>query len=139
MSIMEDPRGTDSAEDDEDTAEKNDKCPQVDIEIEGLQIRGLVDTGSPITCISEEFFLTNITSFQSCPKLPVIGHVIGHVIKGAIGTKSAKLKTQILAETWIGPEKRKIVYLIIPKLVRDCILGIDALKEYQFIIHRKRN
>ena len=25
--------------------------------------------------------------------------------------------------------------LIIPKLVRDCILGIDALKEYQFIIN----
>ena len=104
---------------------------EINIEIEGLYVRGLVDTGSPITCLFEEFFLANNKSFQACPKLPVIGHII----KGAIGTKPAKLKTQMLAETWIGPEKRKIVYLIIPKLVRDCILGIDAHKEYQFIIN----
>ena len=101
---------------------------EIDIEIEDLHVRELVDTGSPITCISEEFFLANNKSFKTCPKLPVIDHVI----KSAIGTKSAKLKMQILAETWIGPEKKKIVYLIIPKLIRDCILGIDALKEYQF-------
>ena len=61
--------------------------------------------------------------------------MIGHVIKGAIGTKLAKLKIQILAKTWIGPEKRKIVYLIISKLGRGCILGIDALKECQFNIN----
>ena len=128
---MEDPREISDAADDEGMAEDNVKYPEIDIEIEGLYVRGLVDTASPITCLSEEFFLANNKSFQACPKLPVIGHII----KGAIGTKSAKLKTQILAETWIGPEKRKIVYLIIPKLVRDCILGIEALKEYQFIIN----
>ena len=130
---MEDPRGINSAENDEDTAENNDKCPEIDIEIEGLHVRGLVDTGSPITCISEKFFLANNKSLQTCPKLLVIGHVI----KGAIDTKSAKLKIQILVVTWIGLEKRKIVYLIIPKIVRDCILGIDALKEYQFIINKE--
>ena len=61
--------------------------------------------------------------------------MIDHINKSTISTKPAKLKIQILAETWIGPEKRKIVYLIIPKLVRDCILGIDTLKEYQFLIN----
>ena len=44
-----------------------------------------------------------------------------------------------MAETWIGPEKRQIVYLIIPKLVRECILGIDALKEFSFIINLQDN
>ena len=80
LSIMEDPKGINSAENDEDTAKNNGKCPEIDIEIKGLHVRGLVDTGSPITCISEEFFLTNNKSFQTCPRLPVIGQVIKAVL-----------------------------------------------------------
>ena len=59
-----------------DIAQDNIKCPEIGIEIEGLHVRGLVDTGSPITCLCEEFFLANNKSFQACPKLAVIGHVI---------------------------------------------------------------
>ena len=115
LNIAEGPRGIEIAENEKVDAESNDKCPEIGIKIEGLHIRELVNTGSP--CISEEFSLENGKTFQACPKLPVIGHVI----KGAIDTKSAKLKIQILAETWIGPEKRKIVYFVIAKLVRKCI------------------
>ena len=75
LSIMEDPREINDEADDEGMAEDNVKCPEIDIEIEGLYVRGLVDTGSPITCLSEEFFLANNKSFQACPKLPVIGHM----------------------------------------------------------------
>ena len=44
---------------------------------------------------------------------------IGQIIKGALGTKLARLKIQIMAETLVGHERRSIVYLVILKLVRD--------------------
>ena len=40
-----------------------------------------------------------------------------------------------MAETRIGIENRRIIYLAIPRLVRNCILGIDPLREFNFTIN----
>ena len=127
LSIFEDPRHVQESDaEDSEKAEEVIQCPEIELKIENIQVRGLVDTGSPITCISEEFYLENVKKLNTCPRLPIIGQII----KGALGTKSARLKIQIMTETLVGHERRSIVYLVIPKLVRDCILGIYALREF---------
>ena len=136
LSIFEDPRHLQESDaEDFEKADEIIQCPEIEVKIENVQVRGLVDTGSPITCISEEFYLENIKKLNNCPRLPIIGQII----KGALETKSARLKIQIKAETLVGHEKRNIVYLVIPKLVRDCILGIDALREFSFVINLSKD
>ena len=102
MSIFQDPRQPqDSDAEGVEKAEEVIQCPDIDVIIENIGIRRLVDTGSPITCISEEFHMENIKILGSCPRLPIIGQII----KGAIGTKSARLKVQLMAEILVGQGK----------------------------------
>ena len=106
------------------------KCPEIDVQLQETLIKALVDTGSQVTCLSEEFYNKNFQKFQKCPTLPVVGTVI----RGATGLRSTRLNKQIFATTTIGDISLDIVYLVVPKLARDCILGIDTLKEFGFLI-----
>ena len=121
----------DTSESEGETAEETLKYPEIEVLIERVNVRGLMNTGSPVSCISEEFYKENQQEFDTCPKLPIVGQVI----KGAIGNKSSRLKLQIMAKTRIDTENRSIIYLVMPRLVRDCILGIDTLQEFNFTIN----
>ena len=56
LTIINDPRERDTSESEGETTEENIKCPEIEVQIERVNVRGLVDTGSPISCISEEFY-----------------------------------------------------------------------------------
>ena len=71
---------------------KNFKCPEINIEIENIQVKALLDRGSKITCISQDFYFKFKETFASKPTLPIVGKVI----KNATGEKSTKLKIQVL-------------------------------------------
>lgn len=73
------------------TSAKRFCCPKTMIEIEGIKVKTLVDTGSEITCIQEAFFLENQKSFAACPVLPVVGFTV----VGATGGRPVKIKKQI--------------------------------------------
>jgi hypothetical protein len=45
------PRGILEEENDKETEEN--KCPEIDVKLEGIGVRALVDSGSELTCISE--------------------------------------------------------------------------------------
>ena len=47
---------------------------------------------------------------------------------GFTGEKSVLLKKQFRAMVWIGELETEINFVIVPKLVRECIIGIDAQK-----------
>ena len=81
--ISKDPRSRLTSESEEEETNETINCPEIDIEIENVKVWGLVDTGSPITCIFEDLYNENVESFKACAKLPIIGQII----KGAIGTK----------------------------------------------------
>ena len=46
-------------------------CPELDIFIQNRPVNSLIDTGSKITCISEEVYNKNIEVLRSCPTLPL--------------------------------------------------------------------
>ncbi|KAJ8666504.1 hypothetical protein QAD02_008166 [Eretmocerus hayati] len=60
------------------------KCPEIVMEIEGIDISTLVDSGSEVTCISEDFYLQHQDVFKICPTLAISGKII----RGATGQKS---------------------------------------------------
>lgn len=130
-SILEDPRGA-LLDDSDETDIKNHviECPEIEILLNGVKITALVDTGSPVTCISEEVYKSHVDIFKKSPTLPVVGQII----KGAIGARSIRLKIQFFAEVQMGKTLKNINILVIPKLARDCIIGMDALQVFDVSI-----
>ena len=56
------------------------------------------------------------------------------VIKGATGQRSKRVTQQVLLTTRIGDVEVNGVFLVVPELVKDCIIRIGLLEEYGFII-----
>lgn len=105
-------------------------CPEIKILIENLQVEALVDTGSEITAMSEEFYYQHSEIFRTCPTLPISGKMI----KGATGSKSARLKIQVLLKTTFANLCEKIIFIVIPKLIKPCIIGYDTVKSLKMLI-----
>lgn len=60
-------------------------------------------------------------------------------VRGAIRTKSKPITKHILLTINIQESKDDIVFVIIPKLNRECILGIEMLKLYDCVLDFKNN
>ena len=114
---------------------KVDVCPNIFIKIRGIKTDAFIDTGSEITCISENFFENNKNKFKNCKILPIVGTSV----VGATGIKPIKLKHQIYADLNVNDETYSCVFLIIPKLNKNCILGIDVLKKFKGRINIEEN
>ena len=91
----------------------------------------MIDSGSKLSAISESFYNKNISQFKKCPTLPI------NTIKavGFNGAISDKIKKQIFTEIQIGNKKFDLPFIIIPKLVKNCILGIDSLNKLNMILN----
>ena len=112
-----------------------DKCPNIFVKIQGIKTDALIDTGSEITCISENFFEDNKKKLKNCKILPIAGTSV----VGVTGIKPIKLKHQIYADLNVNDETYSCVFIIIPKLNKNCILGIDVLKKLKERIHLEEN
>ena len=99
-------------------------CPELQLLIQKRPIMALIDTGSKITCISETMYDKNIDVFKKCPILPLANLQAF----GFTGEKSVRLKKQVRASIKIGELSVELDFIIVPKLVRECIIGIDAQK-----------
>ena len=104
-----------------------DKCPNINVKIQGIETEALIDTGSEITCISENFFENNKNKFKNCEILPIVGASV----VGATGVKPVILKHQLYADIKINGEIFSCVFIIIPKFNKNCILGYDFLKKFK--------
>ena len=72
----------------------------INARIQGVKTEALIDTGSEITCISENFYENNKNKFNNCKILPIVGTSV----VGATGVKPIKLKHQIYADLNINDE-----------------------------------
>ena len=111
------------------------QCPQTIIFIEKIEVNSLIDTGSQISCISQQFFNNNLEILKHCPTLPLQDFQA----IGFNGKKSDKITKQIYAETQIESRSRPLTFIIIPNLIRPCILGIDSLSAFGIVIDTKTN
>ena len=65
--------------------------------------------------------------------------IVGTSVVGATGVKPIKLKHQLYADSNINDETYSCVFVIIPKLNKNCILGIDVLKNFKGRINMEEN
>lgn len=102
---------------------KNLQLPEIQVTYNGFKIKVLLDTGSDITCISEELF-TDIIKPSEPPMLPLRAVII----QGAFGPKTKKITKQVLLNITLANNTIEISCLIVPALVRPFIIGSDWLQ-----------
>lgn len=124
-----------TADDDQILARNNIKCPELPIKVNNINVVALIDTGSSINGISEEWYNAHKDQLGEHEILSITNTFI----VGAVGGKSKNVRKQILCEITINGIKRDCVFLIIPGLVRDCILGIHLLKQEGCAINIRDN
>ena len=90
----------------------------------------MIDTGTEVTCISEEFGIKNKERLQNYPSLP-INEV---TLIEPMGGKAIRLNKQIYADIQLPDHIIQVVFLVVPKLSRPCIIGIDLLDEFKSCI-----
>ena len=88
------------------------RCLEINVSFNGKIVESLVDTGSEVTAISEKFYNANLEYFESCPTLPLCGKFI----KAATGSKSARLKLQVMIPTKINNRTLNLNHMV-PKLI----------------------
>ena len=93
----------------ENTEEIKDRfhCPTINVLMGNLMTWALVDSGSQLSCISENFYESSYDQFTNCPFWPVVGTSI----VGATRGRPVKLKKQIYVEITLGKLKTKKRYL----------------------------
>ena len=119
-----------------DTCENNHgrlaKCVHMQICINGLEEWALLDSGSQVTCISEELY-NNLNSINKCRELPTTNLYVAT----AIGKKSTTIRKQILVEINLNGDIFDYPFLVIPYLATNVILGHDWFIKNNIILNYK--
>lgn len=111
------------------------KCPELRIKINQIDVIALVDTGSSVNGISEGWFNAHEAQLGSFEMLSISNTFI----ISAVGHKSKHIKKQILCDIEVNNIKTECVFLIIPGLVRDCIIGMNFLQQEGCVINIPEN
>lgn len=109
--------------------------PIMKILCEGLDIQVLVDSGSQITCVSQE--LLNKLLSQN-PNILTLSFN-GVTIHGALHHKSQNVNRQVYLACKVGQVEFDCVCIVVPGLTREMIVGCDWLLDHQVIINVKQS
>lgn len=99
------------------------KCPELRVKINGIPVTALVDSGSQLCAVSEEWFNQNREGLGTFEML----RMHNTTIKTAVGKKTRAITHQILVEVNINGRREDGVFVVVPELIRDCIIGVDFL------------
>ena len=122
-------------EEEETTNFPYNKCPEIKIKLNNVEVTALIDSGSQLNGIAETWFNHNKDKLGRIELL----NLSNTNIKGAFGHKSKLIRKQVLLEAEIDNYKFDLVFFIIPGLNKDCILGINMLKEGECTIDFQQN
>lgn len=112
------------AEDVGEVADNIVRLPEIPIRVCGQNIEALLDTGSEITCVSQPFWDTLISTHPDLPRLPSPTVMV----TGAFNGKSQSVTEQTYLPVVIDHVVHEIPMLIVPCLHRKLIIGSDWLQ-----------
>lgn len=93
-----------------------------------------MDTGSQVTCISEQWHERNLETLIKCPMVPTRAITVSGATRGS----AVKVTRQLCLRVVVNLRQMDLTFLIIPRLTRDCILGADTLGKLNAVIYVKR-
>ena len=79
----------------------------------------MLDTGTEVTCISQEFYETHSNVFKSKPTFPICEEVV----PGATDDKTTLLKCQVLLDVKFGNSTVSLILIVVPILIKKCVIG----------------
>ena len=106
------------------------KCPHLLLKIQSIDTWSLLDTGSQATAVSDLYY-EKLRKHINVRELPVTNVRVST----AIGKKNSTVKRQILLEFKIDDYVAKHIFLVIPYLSCDIVLGNDWNWTYGVIIN----
>ena len=109
-------------------------CPEITVQINKLDITALIDTGSNVTCLSEQWYNDNRQKIGKHEELPVTNTFI----KTATNEKSRRISRIIMLPVTIQYHTTNIQILLVPNLVRPLIFGTDVLSIWKMAINFDR-
>lgn len=98
------------------------QLPVVQAKVESIDTIILIDSGSQLNCISQNF-LNKIKAEINVPTLPINNVTIVGALKG----KVQKVREQVFLKCLLGEIKFNCVCVVVPALSRNIILGCDWL------------
>ena len=104
--------------------------PHVMVEILGDKYPCLADTGCTTGVISEALFQTLRTKDPKMQVLPTAGIVCS----GALKRQKQRVKYQVMVRMKVGTGSHDIVFLVVPGLGPEIILGLDLMETWQAIL-----
>lgn len=108
--------------------DENDQriSPEINLAVQNLDVVGLIDSGSPITCIAERVYHKLLQGNKDLITLPTNGVTI----KGAFGARTERVKMQVLLNIKIEDADFEVPGVVVPTLNRDLILGCDFMNDH---------
>ena len=108
--------------------------PHINVNILGEEYPCLIDSGSTSTVMSESLYNVLRGKKPGILTLPVRGMLCS----GALGKATQRVKFQCQIPVKIGENMIHVMFLIIPNLTSDLIIGTDLLQECRSIINLDR-
>lgn len=103
--------------------------PRILVAIDDVEYEMLIDSGSEITCISEEFY-NDLKKDRNLVELPVSNIAV----YGAVSKKTTTIKKQIQLTIKIGEHEINFPFLVVPGLSTKLIGGADWQSKFNLII-----
>jgi len=105
-------------------------CPHVELDIGGEKLMAILDTRAQISLMPERIFEELLTIGVKAPQLPVVNGALTTMFRN----KTKGIRRQALIEFEIDGVKYEQVFMILPNLEPDAILGINFLQENDVMI-----
>lgn len=110
------------------------ETPRIQVWIAGDMYTCLIDTGASASVLSESLFQLIRIKEKGMLILPTSGILCS----GALRKTTQRVKFQCLVDVKVGENIYQILFLVIPSLNTDIILGIDVLETWGSIINLRK-
>jgi len=100
--------------------------PEIQCIIGNQRVNVLIDTGSQVTCVNAQFFNEYCRKFK-WPTLPVKNCKV----RVATGATVPRVTEQVYIPIKVQDVQTDVTALIVPKLIHQCILGVDTLIDWK--------
>ena len=108
--------------------------PEIQCIIGNQRVNVLIDTGSQVTCVNAQFFNEYCRKFK-WPTLPVKNCKV----RVATGVTVPRVTEQVYIPIKVQDVQTDVTALIVPKLIHQCILGVDTLIDLNAIINFQKS
>lgn len=109
-------------------------CPEINFKLDQFLVKALIDTGSQITCMNEDYFYNFISKLKGVKvdALPVLNLYV----TSAINKRSKPIRKQIILLVNVSDKIQTTIHAyLVPELTQNFIIGMDLLEQLNAFVN----